>query len=154
MNLSLQILFFFVCLTPHSRAQHEELEIMMPYIIGGKWTGNLIQQSGGIAKNYFYEIELSVKDSLISGTAIIQTNTDFCQFELSGKIRTLEVQLEDVRITDEKIKNRAAWCIKQMKLQFLFKEGSYRLEGSWYGNSKIGKCQPGLIILKKETVRA
>ena len=54
-------------------AQENELEIMAPFIIEGEWTGKLTQYSGGIAKEYVYEIKLVRKDSTLTGIGIIKT---------------------------------------------------------------------------------
>jgi hypothetical protein len=134
--------------------QTEELEIMAPYIISGKWTGRLTQGVGGISKSYVYEIELELNGNQIKGTGVIKTGSNFGYFKISGTLEGNKVRLKDVEITNEKIRERAAWCIKNMPLQFLFKNGTYRLEGPWTGYTSKGDCSPGRIYLEKSAIRA
>jgi hypothetical protein len=135
-------------------AQEKELEIMAPYVIEGEWTGKLTQYSGGIAKEYVYEIKLVLKDSVLSGNAILKSGGSFANFEMKGSLKATAVNLEDVRITNEMINVRSAWCIKKMPLKLKFYNGAYLLEGPWSGTSTLKPCTPGMIYLWKATPRA
>ena len=135
-------------------AQENELEIMAPFIVEGEWTGKLTQYSGGIAKEYVYEIKLVLKDSTLTGIGIIKTGENFASFELKGSLKATAVNLEDVRITNEMISGRSAWCIKKMPLKLKFYNGAFLLEGPWSGISTLKPCTPGMIYLWKATPRA
>ncbi len=154
MNRLLFLVSVLFILPPMLQAQNKELSLMAPYVLAGKWTGKIKQQAGGIAEEYIYEISLKLNGNNISGTGVIKTGSMYGYFELSGKLNGNSVQLEDLRITNENIRDRAAWCIKKMKLRFLFKDGHYVLEGPWSGYSSMGNCSPGNIYLKKEAIRA
>ena len=135
-------------------AQEKELEIMAPYIIEGEWTGKLTQYSGGIAREYVYDIKLVLKDSILSGKAMLKSGESFANFELRGRLKATAVNLEDVRITNEMIIGRSAWCIKKMPLKLKFFNGAFLLEGPWSGTSTLKPCSPGMIYLWKVTPRA
>jgi hypothetical protein len=135
-------------------AQEKELEIMAPYVLDGKWTGILTQMSGGISQEYAYEISLKLKGNNLSGNGSIKTGSLYAHFEIRGHLDGSAVYLEDLRITNEKMREMASWCIKKMPLKLKFRGGAYRLEGPWSGKSSYGPCTPGQIYLKKETVRA
>jgi hypothetical protein len=135
-------------------AQEKELEIMAPFILEGEWTGKLTQLSGGIAKEYQYEIKISLKDSLISGKASLKSGSNYAYFDIKGILKGSSVELEDLRISNELIPSRSAWCIKKMPLKFKFWNGAYLLEGPWTGTSTLKPCTPGMIYLWKATVRA
>ena len=127
---------------------------MAPYVMSGKWTGKITQQKGGLAEEYYYEIELSLSDTKLSGKGYIKTNNNYGYFEISGNLKGNTVKLEDIRITNENIRERAAWCIKNMQLKLIFKNGNYCLEGPWTGYSQLGNCSPGHIYLKKNAIKA
>ena len=146
--------FFYLFIFSGTFAQEKELEIMAPFIIEGIWTGKLTQVSGGIAREYAYEITISLKDSLISGMGTIKTGTSYANFDIKGKLIGSKVDLEDIKISNENIPNRSAWCIKKMPLKFKFGNGAYLLEGPWSGTSTLKPCTPGMIFLRKETLRA
>jgi hypothetical protein len=150
------LLFSFLLLFSglSTAAQEKELEIMAPFIIEGEWTGKLTQYSGGIAKEYVYEIKLVVKDSILRGNGTIKSGGSFANFELKGILKASTVNLEDVRITNEMISGRSAWCIKKMPLKLKFYNGTYMLEGPWSGTSTLKPCSPGMIYLWKATPRA
>lgn len=150
----LPFLFFFFCTNKEVSAQEKELAIMAPYVIGGKWTGKIVQQKGGIAESYYYEIELSLTHNKIKGKGFIKTESMYGHFEISGSLNGSAVQLEDVRITNENIREQAAWCIKKMRLNLIFKNGVYCLEGPWSGYTQWGDCSPGKIYLKRDAIRA
>jgi len=144
----------FLLIFSFARAQEMELEIMAPFILEGEWSGKLMQVSGGIAKEYNYEIKISLKDSLISGKASLKSGTNFAFFDIKGKYKGSSVDLEDLRISNELIPNGSAWCIKKMPLKLKFLNGVYLLEGPWTGTSTLKPCTPGMIYLWKATVRA
>jgi hypothetical protein len=135
-------------------AQETELEIMAPYIVGGRWTGKLTQKVGGISQEYDYELTLTLTGNEIIGKGILKTGSSYGYFDVKGTLIGSAVKLEDVRITNQNIRERAAWCIKNMPLQFRFRNGAYSLEGPWSGFSSIGSCNPGFIYLRKEAIRA
>jgi len=151
-GLALTMLFFafsFSCF-----AQEKELAIMAPYIVGGKWTGKLTQKTGGISQEYEYEVDLTLKNNIIGGKAVIKTASMYAYFEIKGTLSGSNVNIEDIRITNENIRDRAAWCIKKLSLKFIFRDGAYRLEGSWSGRAATGDCQPGYIYLRKAAIKA
>ena len=94
--------FFYLFIFSGIFAQEKELEIMAPFIIEGIWTGKLTQVSGGIAREYAYEITISLKDSLISGMGTIKTGTSYANFDIKGKLIGSKVDLEDIKISNEK----------------------------------------------------
>jgi hypothetical protein len=150
--LTLALLFLIFSLP--SFAQEKELAIMAPYIVGGKWTGKLTQKTGGISQEYEYEVDLTLKNNIIGGKAVIKTASMYANFEIKGTLSGTSVNIEDIRITNENIRDKAAWCIKKLSLKFLFRDGAYRLEGAWSGRSSIGDCQPGYIYLRKAAIKA
>ncbi len=152
--LTFSIVLLFWIGTVAVQAQVAELEIMAPYVIAGKWTGQLTQVSGGIAKQYYYEVDLTLNGTTIAGKGIIKTGSMYGYFRIKGELKGHQVLLKDVEITNEKIRERAAWCIKNMPLQFLYRAGAYRLEGPWSGYTTRGDCQPGRIYLQKAAIRA
>jgi hypothetical protein len=135
-------------------AQEKELEIMAPFILEGEWTGKLTQISGGIAREYNYDIKISLQDSLISGKASLKSGSNYAYFDIKGKYKGSAVDLEDLRISNELIPSRSAWCIKKMPLKLKFLNGVFLLEGPWTGTSTLKPCTPGMIYLWKATVRA
>jgi hypothetical protein len=150
----LSILILAIALNNPLIAQDKELSIMAPYVMAGKWTGKIIQQKGGIAEEYYYEIELSLSGTELSGKGFIKADNNYGHFEISGTLKGNLVKLEDLRISNENIRERAAWCIKKMELKLIFRNGSYCLEGPWTGYSQLGNCSPGNIYLKKSAIKA
>lgn len=148
------IFLFLLMMTFQLFGQTEELKVMAPYVLAGKWTGQLTQGVGGLAKSYVYEIEIKLDGTKVIGTGVIKTGANFGYFRMEGVLKGNDVILKDVEITNEKIRERAAWCIKKMPLKFLFKGGEYRLEGPWTGYTSRGDCSPGRIYLKKAAIRA
>ncbi len=135
-------------------AQEKELEIMAPFILEGEWSGKLTQVSGGIAREYNYEIKISLQDSIISGKASLKSGSNYAYFDIKGTLKGSSVELEDLRITNELIPSRSAWCIKKMPLKLKFLNGVFLLEGPWTGTSTLKPCTPGMVYLWKATVRA
>jgi hypothetical protein len=135
-------------------AQEKELEIMAPFILEGEWTGKLTQVSGGIAREYSYEIKISLQDSIISGKASLKSGSNYAYFDIRGTLKGSSVALEDLRISNELIPNGSAWCIKKMPLKLKFLNGVFLLEGPWTGTSILKPCTPGMIYLWKATPRA
>lgn len=149
--LLLTSLFF---LLPSLSAQEKELAVMAPLILSGKWTGKLTQEKGGIAKTYYYEVELSLNGQDIVGTGMIRAGRMFGYFNIKGKLEGTKVTLEDIEITNEEIKERAAWCLKKMPLHFRFQDRKYKLIGPWSGVVPWRDCSPGEIELEKASIRA
>lgn len=151
---------FFLILTsllflwPNLQAQETELAVMAPLMLAGKWTGKLTQDKGGIARTYYYEIEISLDGQDIVGTGMIRAGRMFGYFNLKGRLEGTKVTLEDIEITNEEIKERAAWCLKKMPLKFRFQEGKYKLIGPWSGVVPWRDCSPGEIELEKASIRA
>ena len=153
-SYNLWIVLLLMTVSHFSYAQQSELEIMAPYVLSGAWVGELTQEAGGIAKRYQYEVDLTLEGNKISGKGILTVGNMFGDFEISGYFDGQDVFLEDIKITNENIRDKAAWCIKRMPLKLLFKKGEYCLEGSWSGYTSAGQCSPGRIYLKKIAIKA
>lgn len=85
---------------------------------------------------------------------MIRAGRMFGYFNLKGRLEGTKVTLEDIEITNEEIKERAAWCLKKMPLKFRFQDSKYKLIGPWSGVVPWRDCSPGEIELEKASIRA
>lgn len=154
MRRLLLLLTFFIGTQHIALAQKEQLSLMAPYVLEGKWTGHLTQQAGGLARKYYYQIEITLHGNEILAKGFIKETNREGHFAIEGSYSGTIVQLKDLRITQQKLPKKAAWCIKTMKLQLILRDGVFCLKGDWSGYVPWGNCNPGTIFLTKDTIRA
>lgn len=136
-------------------AQKDLLSKVAPSHIPGKWKGKLIQGKGGLAREYTFELDLELDDqNKIKGNSYIYVDKSHAKISLKGELRGDKIHIQEIKIVDYKITPSYLWCIKKMDLKFLFKRSYFRLEGKWKGNTSQGECTPGVIQLKKATIKA
>ncbi|MCH2042691.1 MAG: hypothetical protein MK212_01000 [Saprospiraceae bacterium] len=138
-----------------SFAQEDLLQKVAPDHIPGKWKGKLIQGEGGLAREYTFELNLELDtQNKIKGHSYIYVDKSHAKISLKGELKGNQIHLQEIKIVDYKITPSYLWCIKKMDLKFLFKRSFFRLEGKWTGSTSQGECTPGVIQLKKATIKA
>jgi hypothetical protein len=125
--------------------------------IDGEWRGIItnIDKNGNVTE---FQIELRIykNGKKITGKSTVHWNDKFAQMEIIGKIErgVLLDLVEDSVVKKSEMPEGYDWCMKKMTL--LLKEKDAKtliLEGVWEGKSKYGGCDPGKILLEKQTPR-
>lgn len=121
--------------------------------ISGKWVGTLLQNPGGLATKYYFEMNLKQKKNIISGTSSISMaeNPEVTGLmSIRGTFDGTYFYYEDIKILNQKgLTDMSDWCIKKCKFSFEKIDGQYVLNGHWTGNSRFGYCSPGTVKVKK-----
>ena len=115
----------------------------------GYWTGYLTQETGGFRPKYYFELKLEQKNNNVVGTSYSSVEDIYVEMAISGIISGNELELKEDRIMRYTRLEDMAWCFKRCALKLYKKGGTWRLEGSWSGNSPFGPCIPGKVFLVK-----
>ena len=129
----------------------------IPKELAGTWVGTLSQNAGGYASNYYFEIEIIVKDKHVEGTSFVSLGDDIKgEFAFIGVWqRGNKLYLKENKVVKSQKPEELDWCYKTIELQLLqHRSGEWRLEGAWRGESLSGICVPGFVRLQKSVPRA
>ena len=135
------LLLFSFCALPCLLAQSNPFD--------GKWTGYLTQESGGFRPKYYFELQLEQKGNKVTGISFSSVEDIYAEMALTGIINGDELTLKEDKIVRYTRLEDMAWCFKRCVLKLNKKGGTWRLEGSWSGNSPFGPCIPGKVFLIK-----
>lgn len=122
----------------------------------GQWTGIVTQEREGEESiEYKFEVYLTQDGKEIEGQSYVEYEDIFARMKLTGTIRSKRsVTLTEIEIFDSKKTKDLEWCMKKCHLLLKYDGTDMILEGFWFGNSVIGACTPGKVILKKSIPRA
>ncbi len=133
--------FFFLSILPRLLAQANPFD--------GYWKGYLTQETGGYRPKYYFELKLEQKGNKVTGTSYSSVEDIYAEMAVSGIINGEELVLKEDKILRYTRLEEMAWCFKRCILKLNKKAGTWRLEGSWSGNSPFGPCIPGKVYLVK-----
>ncbi len=131
----------FICFLACLSAQNNPFD--------GYWTGYLTQETGGFRPKYYFELKLEQKGNRVTGTSYSSVEDIYAEMTVSAMINGDELVLKEDKILRYTRLEDMAWCFKRCVLKLNKKGGTWRLEGSWSGNSPFGPCIPGKVFLVK-----
>lgn len=129
----------------HSRGRAQKLEMD----ISGLWTGELLQNEGGIADRFDFSMQLRQNGIFLNGTAYVSFGEIWAEMEFSGyQLPSGSWRLTETKILRFKKPEELSWCMKHYELRVGYTESGMTLHGPWWGSSKFGSCVPGSVRLK------
>lgn len=130
-------------LHPRGRAQKLEMDI------SGLWTGELLQNEGGIADRFEFSMQLSQNGIFLNGTAYVSFGEIWAEMKFSGyQLPSGSWRLTETEILRFNKPEELSWCMKHYELRVGYTESGMTLHGPWWGSSKFGPCVPGSVRLK------
>lgn len=163
MRLTLLLLFFFggfaaACgqetvpstnpslhLRPRQMAPVKTLETDL----NGLWTGELLQNEGGIADRFEFSMQLRQNGIFMNGTAYVAFGEIWAEMNLSGfQLENGSWKLTETEIIRSQKPDDLSWCMKRYELRVEYTTDGIILHGPWWGNSAFGPCIPGSVRLK------
>ncbi|MEO0734503.1 MAG: hypothetical protein AAFZ52_16825 [Bacteroidota bacterium] len=123
--------------------------------LNGIWTGELLQNPGGIAEKFDFSMQLRHNGLFLQGTSFVRFGEIYVEMELSGtREPNGSWKLTETKILRGEKPPELSWCIKKYELRVYYTKEGLRLSGPWWGDSEYGACVPGSVhlIRKKKTV--
>ena len=115
----------------------------------GIWTGELLQNEGGIADRFEFTMQLWQNGIFLHGTAHVQLGEIWAEMKLSGfELPNGSWKLTETEILRSQKPEDLLWCMKMYELRVGYTAEGMTLHGPWWGNSKFGPCVPGSVRLK------
>gem|GEM_PF-1447522 len=131
--------------SPHLRPRLEKPDLGL----NGLWTGELLQNEGGIADRFDFSMQLRQNGIFLNGTAYVSFGDIWAEMKLSGyQLPNGSWRLTETEILRFKKPDELSWCIKHYELRVGYTEKGMTLHGPWWGNSKFGPCVPGSVRLR------
>lgn len=131
--------------------------------ISGIWKGRLVMAPSGCFPVYNLEFELTVKDSMVSGTAWhFSDSVNFIKKRLRGtySIASNKIVLQETEILTFRIREDCVPCMKLYTLTYHKGNGTLitdeQIRGEWTtpsGKAADGKsvCEPGTLVLNRQS---
>jgi hypothetical protein len=117
--------------------------------LSGLWTGELLQNEGGIADRFGFTMHLRQNGIFMTGTAHVQLGEIWAEMKLSGfQLANGSWQLTETEIIRSQKPDDLSWCMKRYELRVGYTAKGMTLHGPWWGSSKFGPCVPGSVRLK------
>ena len=156
MRLTLLVIFCFSAYSPTFGQQplpQEELSVQLrsrPKMkLSGLWTGELLQNEGGIADRFEFTMQLWQNGIFLHGTAHVKLGKIWAEMKLSGfQLDNGSWKLTETEILRSQKPDDLSWCIKRYELRIGYTTEGITLHGPWWGSSKFGPCVPGSVRLK------
>ncbi len=121
----------------------------------GLWSGELLQNEGGIADRFEFSMQLSQNGIFLKGTAHVKLGEIWAEMKLSGfQLANGSWKLTETEILRAQKPDDLSWCMKLYELRIGYTKDGMTLHGPWWGNSKFGPCVPGSVRLKLKKKRA
>lgn len=117
--------------------------------INGKWTGKLLQGSGGLDQQYPFELQLEMVGDEVVGYSKIEWKDYYGEMDIVGRIENGKLILEETEITNQSLSG-GRWCMKDMELDFSMIGNTARLSGQWEEDPNANVCR-GDLWVEKET---
>lgn len=117
--------------------------------VEGVWLGYITQDPGGLADKYHFQVNLDLKGDNLEGTSTIAMLDDesiFGIMTLKGEANNVSVSFNEQEIIKQNMYSFAYWCIKDIELQLVKRNGKEVLVGSWTSNQCPGT---GEIVLER-----
>ena len=131
--------------------------------ISGIWKGRLVMAPSGCFPVYNLEFELTVKDSIITGTAWhFSDSLNYIKKKLRGTYSPTnnKISLQETEIMGFRIREDCVPCMKSYTLTYHKGNGTLitdeQIRGEWFtpsGKASDGKsiCEPGTLVLNRQT---
>ena len=156
MRLTILTFFCFLAYSPAFGQQplpQKELSVHLrsrPQMsLSGLWTGELLQNEGGIADRFEFTMQLWQNGIFLHGTAHVQLGEIWAEMKLSGfQLENGSWKLTETEILRSQKPDDLSWCMKLYELRIGYTSEGMTLNGPWWGNSKFGPCVPGSVRLK------
>lgn len=117
--------------------------------LSGVWTGELLQNEGGIADRFEFTMQLWQNGIFLHGTAHVQLGEIWAEMKLSGfQLANGSWKLTETEILRAQKPDDLSWCMKLYELRIGYTAEGMKLHGPWWGNSKFGPCVPGSVRLR------
>ena len=117
--------------------------------LSGVWTGELLQNEGGIADRFEFTMQLWQNGIFLYGTAHVQLGEIWAEMKLSGfQLANGSWKLTETEILRAQKPDDLSWCMKLYELRIGYTTEGMTLHGPWWGNSKFGPCVPGSVRLR------
>ena len=121
----------------------------------GLWVGyNTQDDQSSYSSKYDFEIYLHQKDDQIQGRSYATIDSLYAEMIIQGKWDGRYLHLQEVEVVRQQADDGMEWCIKSCRLQLIYDDDGYFLEGSWTGSTSFSTCIPGRVYLKKVPPRA
>lgn len=128
--------------SPHLR-QRPQLSL------SGIWTGELLQNEGGIADRFDFTMDLRQNGIFLQGTAHVKLGDIWAEMELSGYQQANgSWKLTETKILRDNKPETLSWCMKLYELRVGYTGEGMTLHGPWWGTSGFGPCVPGSVRLR------
>ncbi len=124
--------------------------------LSGYWSGELTQITGEDSEDVIYEFSLSIhhRKKQLSGQSFVAIDDIYALISFEGEFDGKTASFKEIEILKEKVELDLTWCIKYGDLKYSIKSGEAVLEGVWHGNTEMGPCDNGKVILRREIDRA
>ena len=120
----------------------------------GLWTGELLQNEGGIADRFEFSMQLIQNGIFLRGTAYVQLGEIWAEMKLSGfQLENGSWKLTETEILRAQKPESLSWCMKLYELRIGYTKDGMTLHGPWWGSSEFGPCVPGSVRLKLKKKR-
>jgi hypothetical protein len=104
--------------------------------LGGHWSGYLTQELDGLAKKYYFKMEIKQEKNTARGFTTITMINDsqiFGKMSFTGDVRYKTLKFKEDKIIRQNIYQYAYWCIKSATLVYRIEQNTQILEGHWEG---------------------
>lgn len=119
--------------------------------LNGLWTGELLQNAGGIAERFEFSMQLIHNGIFLKGTAFVKHENIWAEMEVSGfQLPNGSWKLTDVKVLRAQKPKELSWCEKSYELRVSYTPEGLVLHGPWWGDSEFGACIPGSVRLKRK----
>ncbi len=120
----------------------------------GLWTGELLQNEGGIADRFDFTMQLFQNGIFLQGTAHVKLGEIWAEMKLSGfQLENGSWKLTETEILRSQKPETLSWCMKLYELRIGYTKDGMTLHGPWWGSSGFGPCIPGSVRLKLKKKR-
>jgi hypothetical protein len=122
--------------------------------LNGVWVGLLLQNPGGIAREFEFSMQLNHNGIFLNGTSFVRFGDIWAEMELSGyQQQNGSWKLTETKILRGKKPEDLSWCLKRYELRVSYTADGIVIHGPWWGSSGFGPCIPGSVRLvrKKKT---
>lgn len=118
--------------------------------LSGMWVGQLLQNEGGIAPEFYFSMEIAQNGIFVRGKSYVKHEGIWAEMAFSGHVdQNGSLILTETEILRSQKPNDLSWCMKEYKLRLSYTPEGMVLVGPWWGDSIYGPCIPGSVRLKR-----
>lgn len=122
--------------------------------LNGQWKGILLQPGSMLSTQYSFELNLSQKGNVITGTSVIMMKGKANvkgTMKLRGTFEAGLLRFEETEIVNsDGMGGDAYWCLKKCILRYSVREHKAYLSGEWKGAAGFESCPGGTIAIFME----